>query len=307
MGLPFEQQPGESEKAFAAFAMYLSMGAERSTAAVARKLAKSDQLIRRWSARWRWGERVKAHGAHLAKVEREATEALARGVSAEWLRRQEALRETEWQMHEECIAAARRGLKAFMEREKVYANLADIARMLEVASKLGRLASGMATDKTELTGEDGGPIRVELSAALEKVYGAVVDVEAVVGGEGSQEAEIRRQEGEKGDTSPLPSPQGGEGEGRQKAEGRRQEGEKGGTSPRPSPQSGEGEGPALLAAAEGEGGNTSPRPSPQSGEGEEGGDTSPLPSPQGGAGKGGSIVRRSDSRRSKGECEGSAL
>jgi hypothetical protein len=177
MGLPFEQQTKESDKAFAAFALYLSMGSERSTAAVATKLTKSEQLVRRWSARWRWTERVAAHAAHLAAVERDATEALARGKSAEWLKRQQELREREWTMHEKCIAAAERGLKAFMEREKVYANLADIARMLEVASKLGRLASGLATDKTEVTGEDGGPIRVELAAALNKIYGEVVDVE----------------------------------------------------------------------------------------------------------------------------------
>ena len=42
---------------------------------------------------------------------------------------------------------------------------------------MGRLACGMATDKTEITGEDGGPIRVELSAALNKIYGDVVDLE----------------------------------------------------------------------------------------------------------------------------------
>ena len=29
----------------------------------------------------------------------------------------------------------------------------------------------MATDKTEITGEDGGAIRIELSAALAKIYG----------------------------------------------------------------------------------------------------------------------------------------
>ena len=178
MPLPFEQQPKESDKAFAAFALYLSMGPERSIQAVSRKLSKSHTIIGRWSGRWRWVERVSAHGSHLAVVEREATEAVARGKSAEWLKRQQELREREWTMHEKCIAAAERGLKAFMEREKIYANLADIARMLEVASKLGRLASGMATDKTEVTGEDGGPIRVELSAALNKIYGEVVDVEA---------------------------------------------------------------------------------------------------------------------------------
>ena len=177
MPLEFEQQPKESGKAFAAFAMYLSMGSERSLAQVGKKLGKSEGLIERWSKRFDWGGRVQAHGAHFAMIEREATEAVARGKATEWLKRQQELREREWMMHEKCIAAAERGLKAFMEREKVYANLSDIARILEVASKLGRLAAGMATDKTEITGEDGGPIRIELVAALNKIYGDVVEVE----------------------------------------------------------------------------------------------------------------------------------
>ena len=179
MGLPFEQLSKESAKAFAAFSTYLNLGPERSLAMVAQKLHKSVTMLGRWSAKFDWPARVAAHAAHLAAVEREATEAVARLKSAEWLKRQEQIREREWAMHEKALAAAERGLKAFMEREKVYANLSDIARMLEVASKLGRLAAGMATDRTELTGEDGGPLRVELSAALAKVYGEVVDVEAL--------------------------------------------------------------------------------------------------------------------------------
>lgn len=181
----FEQLPKESAKAFGAFSAYLGMGPERSLAAVAQRLSKSEQLLKRWSAKFDWPGRVAAHAAHLAAVEREAAEVLARGKAAEWLKRQETLRETEWDMHEKCIAAAKRAFDAFMQREKIYANLADISRMLEVASKLGRLASGLATDKTELTGEDGGPVRVELTAALEKIYGqtepapAIVEVEEV--------------------------------------------------------------------------------------------------------------------------------
>ena len=169
MGLPFEQLPKESAKAFAAFSIYLNLGSERSLAMVAQKLHKSVTMLGRWSAKFDWPARVAAHAAHLAAVEREATEAVAQVKSAEWLTRQQQLREREWEMHEKCIAAAERGLKAFMEREKVYANLSDIARILELASRLGRLACGMATDKTEITGEDGGPIRVELSAALNKI------------------------------------------------------------------------------------------------------------------------------------------
>jgi hypothetical protein len=193
VGHSFEQLPRESAKAFAAFAVYLGMGSERSLTAVGQKLGKSVVLLERWSRKYDWAARVQAHAAHMAVVEREATEALARSKAAEWLKRTEEVREREWEMHEKCIEAARRALKAFMEREKVYANLADISRILEVASKLGRLASGMATDKTEVTGEDGGPLRVELSAALERVYGEIVDVEAKVLAHGHDTAELSLQ------------------------------------------------------------------------------------------------------------------
>ena len=179
MALSFEQLPKESAKAFAAFSVYLNLGPERSLRAVGEKLGKSEGLIERWSSKFDWSSRVQAQEAHLAAVEREATEVTTRGKATEWLKRQQELREREWMMHEKCIAAAERALASFMEREKVYANLSDIARMLEVASKLGRLASGMATDKTEITGEDGGPLRVELSAALAKVYGEAITVDAV--------------------------------------------------------------------------------------------------------------------------------
>jgi hypothetical protein len=92
-------------------------------------------------------------------------------------------------MHERAIAAAKRGLDAYMEREKVYANLADIARMLEIASKLGRLATGLG-DGAQRKGDELPAVRVEVTVALEKIYGVaappanepaptIVDVEEV--------------------------------------------------------------------------------------------------------------------------------
>jgi hypothetical protein len=178
----FEQQSNESAKAFAAFSIYLNLGAGRSLAATAKQLGKSTTLIERWSARFDWPARVQAHAAHLALVEREATELTARSKAADWLKRQEEHRDEEWKLRGELVAASREALKRFYERGKG-ATLGDIARALDLASKLGRLASGLATDKTELTGEDGGPIRIELSAALNKIYGeparaTVTDVEA---------------------------------------------------------------------------------------------------------------------------------
>jgi hypothetical protein len=183
MPLPFEQQPRESAKAFAAFSLYLSLGAERSTAEVAKKLAKSAHLVRRWSAKFGWTDRVAAYCTHLSTVEREAIEAAARGKAAVWEKREQTLRETEWAMHERAIAAAKRGLDAYMEKDKVYANLADIARMLEIASKLGRLATGLDKSNGE-TSDEPLTMRVEVTVALEKIYGEplpgeIVDVEVV--------------------------------------------------------------------------------------------------------------------------------
>jgi len=168
MALAFEQQPKEGDKAFAAFAMYLSLGPTRSLTVAAKKLGKSRRMMEKWSRRFDWPARVQAHGAHMAQTAREAAEALARAKGVDWLKRQEEIREQEWEMHEKCIS-----------------------RILEVASKLGRLASGMACDRTEVTGEGGGPVRVELEVALKKIYGpasaeatarqaGAVDVEAVV-------------------------------------------------------------------------------------------------------------------------------
>ena len=202
MPLMFEQQPNESAKAFAAFSLYLSLGAERSTAAVASKLAKSEQLIRRWSAKYGWTDRVAAYAAHLAVVEREAIEATVRGRAAIWESREQALKETEWAMHERAIAAAKRGLDAYMEREKVYANLADIARMLEIASKLGRLATGLGDGERRKDG-DLPAVRVEVTVALEKIYGEplpgeVVEVEVVGGSSQTQNKVLAAQTGSPG-------------------------------------------------------------------------------------------------------------
>lgn len=62
---PWEQQPGESAKAFEAFAAYRDMGAERSVRKVAQKLSKSATQIKEWSAKWRWVERSRAYDREL--------------------------------------------------------------------------------------------------------------------------------------------------------------------------------------------------------------------------------------------------
>jgi len=206
MPLIFEQQPRESNKAFAAFSLYLSLGAERGLREVARKLDKSLTVVGKWSVKFDWPARVAAYDAHLAVVEREAIEAVARAKGPQWEARTQQLRETEWAMHEQAIAAAKRGLDEYLKREKVYANLADIARMLEIASKLGRLATGLGTDGERRKGDDLPTVRVEVTVALEKIYGEPLPGEVV------DAEEVRSAErGVRNHLTLNPSPQCGEG------------------------------------------------------------------------------------------------
>src|SRR5205085_12094500 len=107
MPLAFEQQPNESHKAFAAFSLYLSLGPQRSLEEVGRKLGKSKVLMERWSSKFDWLARVQAHAGHMAVVEREATEALARASAAQWGKRQQEVREEEWELHADCIRAGK--------------------------------------------------------------------------------------------------------------------------------------------------------------------------------------------------------
>ena len=58
MTMIFEKQPLESERAFAAFSLYLSLGPQRGLREVARKLDKSLTVIGDWSKKFDWPARV---------------------------------------------------------------------------------------------------------------------------------------------------------------------------------------------------------------------------------------------------------
>lgn len=167
----FERQSRESAKAFAAFSLYRDMGPERSLAAVAAKLGKSKVMMEKWSRKFDWPARVAAHGAHLATVEREAAEAVVREKGVDWARRYNELRESEWKARCELVDLAWEVIRRWRAKEERCGSLEGLARLLDLMSTLGRRACEVATERKEVTGADGGPIRIEIEAALEKIYG----------------------------------------------------------------------------------------------------------------------------------------
>ena len=185
MTLPFQQLPKEGSKAYAAFKTYLDMGSERSLALVAQKLDKSVTMLGRWSSRFDWPGRVAAHGAHLAAIERQAIEGLARDKAIDWHNVHEAQKIAEWKLRTEYYDLALEGIRRWKKNKKRVGSLEGLARLGEVFVKLGRLASGMPTEIKEVSGEFKATLSVEWEDALKKVYGGkkpagvVVDAQVV--------------------------------------------------------------------------------------------------------------------------------
>jgi len=178
--LVFDQQPRESDKAFAAFKTYLELGAERSLALVATKLGKSTTLMERWSRKFDWPARVQAHSAHLADIERKTAEAVAVQNGVDWAKRQEQHREDEWQTRSELIALAREAIERWKKNAARCGTLEGIARLLDLASKLGRVSSGLSLEPADKPQEEDAAFMIQIEVALEKIYGPEVSPAPVI-------------------------------------------------------------------------------------------------------------------------------
>ena len=78
---PWDRQPGESSPAYQAFRTYIDMGADRSTADVARELGKSKTLTDRWCSQWSWVERARQWDSIPARKTEQAYEDMAREIA----------------------------------------------------------------------------------------------------------------------------------------------------------------------------------------------------------------------------------
>lgn len=159
----WDRLPDESDPAYRAFREYLLMGAERSTAKVARGLGKSKTLIDRWSSRNRWVARAQAFDAEAAKRVDEAT----LDVLEKRARRQAEISESVL----EAMAAPSLELlrRLGSKTEKAALTKLPIEQLIPLAAQTGRviprvvvterLARGLST--TNVGGHRGGPLETD--------------------------------------------------------------------------------------------------------------------------------------------------
>ena len=86
--------------------------------------------------------------------------------------RAETLRDEEWQLHNECITLAREALELYKAQGEKRLRIPDLARILDLASRLGRLATGMPTEHIHNWQQyENPPWWEQFEADLKRVYG----------------------------------------------------------------------------------------------------------------------------------------
>ena len=130
---PWEQQPGESSRAFGAFAAYRGLGPRRSLRAAAEAFsgqasAARERQFDKWSHTFRWVERAAAWDRHLDAQARRAQEEAQREMTERHVKEARALQ-----------GKALERLRALRPEE--LAPL-EVLRYLVEAAKLERLALG---------------------------------------------------------------------------------------------------------------------------------------------------------------------
>lgn len=139
----YERQDEESKKAFEAFATYRDLGITRSLREVAQKLSKSETLMKRWSSKHDWVERVAEYDAEmdrkaLLQQEKNRREMTKRHANASMLFQQK-------------VVDRLRKLKA----EEL--TPAELIRWFETSVKIERLSRGESVDIQEL--KHGGEVK----------------------------------------------------------------------------------------------------------------------------------------------------
>lgn len=186
MADPWEQQEGETSKAFAAFSLYLQQpAATRSIDAAWRRYTNRPQTVDgkrappawgKWSVKYAWLARATAHDAYLAKREQDEYDAV-------WLERRRIARERDYTQADElrriiddALPQAERFIRtqrsfipgrpaqpardgqpaqaATPDREVITMgfDVVGLSKVLAEASKLQRLSNDLSTENVELSG-----------------------------------------------------------------------------------------------------------------------------------------------------------
>lgn len=168
----WDKRDNESAIAFEAFARYRD--AQESHAQVAAALGKSLQLMYRWSREHAWSAR---RDAYIAQRDRVATQAQLRAigeVEAERTREIAAMNERHIKVARAIMGKIAKRLTDMTDADVAAMEPKDVARWVEVAVKVERLARGVTTEQVAHTGKDGEAIQVDVREQAEQRVAGII-------------------------------------------------------------------------------------------------------------------------------------
>jgi hypothetical protein len=139
----WQRQPGESPADFTAFACYLRLKGRRSHQAVAERTQLRLGTVRRLSAKFNWPIRVRAFEAALAEATETSLASVVRNQPAAEQAALEDFRRREFELAQGVLHASRAWLDRACDPRRRTLSLTQIVRLIELSSKLGRLATDM--------------------------------------------------------------------------------------------------------------------------------------------------------------------
>ena len=154
---PWERQDGETEKAFSAFKAYLEME-DRNICQLAKRLAKSRQLVDKWKQKYNWQERCIAWDKSLQEIEYKT-----------------AVKERKKMAKRHIAIAMSMQAKAIEALQKIDVsklNANEIIRLFDTSVKIERLSRGEATFINSSKNDDSNKKDVAdiLTTVLEKAW-----------------------------------------------------------------------------------------------------------------------------------------
>ena len=154
--------PGESDRAFEAFQLYLKLGPRRRYLEVARKTGLHFRTIHRWANQFSWSERVQTHTARLVGQTAQMEEEIQRAEMLDAGGRAKVFRDRQYALADAILEVAERYLEEVADADLHQMRFTDACKALDFASRI--MAQAQAAD----AGAPDQGLRDQLTALLDQ-------------------------------------------------------------------------------------------------------------------------------------------
>jgi hypothetical protein len=168
----WSRRQSESAVDYQLFTAWLQLAAPRHFRKAAESLGCSVYRLRRLAALHDWKSRAAAFDNFRALLASQALEQLLSDEKLNWQERAERFRNQEWALHEEMLHSAFQILQDLKNRPR-RSSLKDLLALLDLASVLGRRATGLPLDPAAAsTKPQEYEPHYDAEYALNKIYGS---------------------------------------------------------------------------------------------------------------------------------------